>query len=79
MENPDRRYFYFQYKKYGVNIILDGSKFADPNTIIWKLVSIDIPKGVSRAEVLSELRQAIEVYGCRGTFFMRSGKAIADF
>ena len=78
-EDPDRKYFYFQYKKQCVNIILDGREFVDPNTIKWKLVSIDVPKGLSKEEVLNELREAIEVYGCRGTFFMRPGKAIADF
>ncbi len=80
-EDSEKKYFFFQYKGYDVKIILDGNEFVDPNTKKWKLVSLDVPKGMSKHEVLVELRQAIEVYGCNGSCFsvMPSGKAVADF
>ena len=80
-ERSSLKYFFFFYKGYGMNVELKASGFADPNTIIWKLVSIDIPDGLLREEVLMELRKAIEIYGCNGSCFkaMPAGKAIADF
>lgn len=65
-DNPKEEYFYFYYKGKIVDMILDGSEYANPNTIKWKLVTISIPQGLRRDEVLKELRKAVQVYGFYG-------------
>lgn len=47
-------------------MILNGEEIIYPNTIVWKITSISIPSGLSREEVLCELRAALKVYGCSG-------------
>ena len=60
---------------------MDGEEFVEPDTRKWKLISTDIPSDLSETEVLAELRQAVEVYGCNGSCFkaLPTGNAIADF
>ena len=84
IDEPVNQHFVFVYKNKVITMVLDGSEFADPDTKIWKLTGITIPNDLSREEVLSELREALKVYGCFGTppdFEFRSnrGKVIIDF
>ena len=84
IDEPVNEHFVFVYKNRVITMVLNGSEFADPDTIIWKITGIRIPDELSREEVLSELREALKGYGCFGTpptprFGDASGKAITDF
>ena len=84
IDEPINEHFAFVYKGRVITMVLDGSTFADHNTIIWKIAGITIPDDLSREEVLMELREALKVYGCFGTPpSMEYGndieKAITDF
>ena len=84
IDDPVYEHFAFVYKNQVITMILDGSEFADPDTILWKLAGITIPDELSKEEVLSELREALKGYGCFGSppnsrFGDDSGKAITDF
>ena len=84
IDEPVNQHFVFVYKNQVITMVLDGSEFADPDTKIWKIRGIIIPDELSKEEVLSELREALKVYGCFGTPpSMEYGndyeKAITDF
>lgn len=65
-DNPQNEYFYFYYKGKITYLILNGREYVNHNTKKWKLVTISIPPGLRKDEVLKELREAIKVYGCNG-------------
>ncbi len=65
-DNPGNRHFYFFYKGQVAQIILNDDEYINDDTVKWKLVSLSVPDGLSRVEVLDELRQAVVVFGQRG-------------
>ena len=67
IDEPVNEHFVFVYKNKVIRMVLNGSEFTDPNTVIWKITAINIPSDFTREEVLSELREALTVYGCFGT------------
>ena len=67
IDEPVNEHFAFVYKNKVIRMVLNGSEFADSNTVIWKITAINIPSDFTREEVLSELREALTVYGCFGT------------
>lgn len=80
-EFPDREYFVLIYKDKVIDMLLDGEEFVAPDTRKWKLISISIPEGLDKEEVLAELREALMIYGCDGSPFNKfsCGKAVTDF
>ena len=84
IDEPVNEHFAFVYKNKVITMVLDGSEFADPDTIIWKITGMNIPNELSKEEVLSELREALKAYGCFGTppsmeYGNHHEKAITDF
>ena len=82
IDDPINEHFAFVYKDKVITMVLNGSEFADLHTVIWKITGINIPDDFSKEEVLSELREALKVYGCFGnptSSDPKNGKAITDF
>lgn len=65
-DEPYEATFYFYYKGKIFDMTLNGQEYLNHNTKIWKLRGISISSEFDKDEILSELREALKVYGYNG-------------
>lgn len=75
IDNPSEKYFAFLWEDTVIKITL--LQYGRDNTVTWSLRSIKIPNELmeKREEILSELREALRVYGVFGLNLQTAKKA----
>jgi hypothetical protein len=76
-EPPHHEHFILYYKGYVIELIMH-QVVINPNIVKWRVLSINFPKELEYAEVMSELKEAFVVYGYNGAPFWNNEDYIVE-